>query len=419
MMKKLLIFSVAAVMCLAASCDSNPEKSIARKVDAAMRNMTVREKVAQLFVVQIDRNNPEEIRAEQDSLAKIGLGGLIIMRGPLEPFMERANYLQSLSRIPLIVCSDCEWGAAMRFPEYLDYPYQSQLSTIPDAEPLLYEMGLNVAQELKDLNILVNFAPVVDIAEDVDSVSHFRRFGPGVDLVTNYSSAYMRGLQDGGIYACGKHFPGHGNVTVDSHVAMPLLDYTREQMDSTYLVPFKRLIAEGVEFIMLGHYCVPAIDSTMIPTSISKKCVNDLLKEELGFKGIVITDALRMGGVANGRTQVEVMVAAYEAGVDMLLMPWEPIAGIDAITAMVESGELSLDDLDARVRKVLTMKAKIGLLDKGYSPYVTDLPEKIEKARARDSVLIEKMKALMPHDDAAFEKNEKQDATLALDRGRD
>lgn len=416
-MKRLLIFSLLLILSAASSCSSNPEKRISRKVDATMRRMSVMDKVAQLFVVQIDSNNDEEERAEQDSLVGMGLGGIIIMRGPVVPFMERTNELQSHSRIPLLVCTDAEWGAAMRFSEYQDYPYQSQITNIPDAEPLLYEMGLNVAQELKDLNISVNFAPVADVAEEGDDNYHLRRFGPGIELVSNYCSAYMRGLQDGGVYACGKHFPGHGNVMVDSHVEMPVFDYTRAQMDSAYLVPFRRLIDDGVAFMMMGHQCIPSIDSAMIPMSISKKCVTDLLKNEMGFKGIVVTDALQMGGVANGRTPLEVMVAAYEAGVDMLLMPAEPIAGIKAITAMVESGELPVEDLDARVRKILTLKAKAGFLSRRYSPYVKNVPDKIERAGIRDKELIERMYAAMPAD-SSIVKDETQDPTLVLDRGR-
>lgn len=415
-MKRLLILCMAAVLCVASSCDGTFEKSISRKVESAMKRMSVRDKVAQLFVVQIDRNNTEEERAEQDSLVEMGLGGIIIMRGPVVPFMERANELQSHSRIPLIVCTDAEWGAAMRFYEYEDYPYQSQITTIPDAEPLLYEMGLNVAQELKDLNILVNFAPVADVAEEGEDNYFFRRFGPGIELISNYSSAYMRGLQDGGVYACGKHFPGHGNVMVDSHVEMPVFDYSAAQMDSIYLVPFQRLIDDGVALMMMGHHCISSIEEDT-PMSVSKRCVTDLLKNKMGFDGIVVTDALRMGGVANGRTPVEVMVAAYRAGVDMLLMPAEPIAGIKAITALVENGELPMEELDGKVRKVLTLKAKAGLLDWWYSPMVKDIPEKIERARVRDLELIGRMKAAMPADSASV-KSESQDGTLLLDRGR-
>lgn len=419
LMKKLFIISMTLLLCVVSSCVCNSEKSIARKVDATMKRMSVRDKVAQLVVVQIDRNNNEAERSEQDSLVEMGLGGIIIMRGPVVPFMNRMNELQSKSKIPLIVCTDAEWGAAMRFYEYPDYPYQSQLTNIPDAEPLLYEMGLNVARELKDLNILVNFAPVADMAEEGDDNYHFRRFGPGIELVSNYCSAYMRGLQDGGVYACGKHFPGHGNVMIDSHVEMPVFDYTRAQMDSAYLAPFRRLIDDGVAFMMMGHHCIPSIDSAMIPMSISRKCVTDLLKDEMGFDGIVVTDALRMGGVANGRTPVEVMVSAYKAGVDMLLMPDTPIAGIEAIASMVESGELSIEELDSKVRKVLTLKAKAGLLDRFYSPRVENIPEKIEQARIRDFELIERMNAALAEVDTTSTKSEKQDGTLILDRGRD
>lgn len=394
---------------------SDPEK---KKVDELLSQMTVREKVAQIFVVQIDRNNNAEERMEQDSLVRLGLGGIIIMRGPVAPFMDRANELQAMSKLPLMMCTDAEWGAAMRFYEYMDYPRQSQLSKIPHAEKLLYKMGRNVAKELKDLNIYVNFAPVADIAESGRDTYVARRFSHGPKHVADYASAYMRGMQDGGIYACGKHFPGHGDVYVDSHVELPVFYYTREHVDSTYLVPFQRLVDDGVAFMMMGHHAILAIDPQVIPMSISEKCVTELLKGEMGFDGIVVTDALQMGGVANGRTPVEVVMSAYKAGVDMLLMPDEPIACIEALTQAFENGSLPVAGLDERVRKILTLKVKAGFFKKGYDPVVRDLQKKISRARHRDSLLIDKMKRAMSAGDS-LEIVPTYDPTLFLDRGRD
>lgn len=412
---------IAAALVLAfltSSLQAANRDKVEKIVDETMQSMTLQEKVAQLFVIQIDRNNPEELRQLQDSLVRIGLGGIIIMRGPIEPFIERTNHLQSLSRIPLIFCTDAEWGAAMRFYEYLPYPRQYQISKIPDAEKLLYKMGQNVARELKDLNIYVNFAPVADMTYEADINGAQRCFGFGFPRVTSYADAYMRGMQDCGISACAKHFPSHGDTKIDAHVALPMFDYTRAHIDTTYLVPFKKLIADGVDFIMIGHHAITGIDSTMIPASISPKCVKDLLKRDLGYTGIVVTDALEMGGVANGRTPVEIMLAAYQAGVDLLLMPEEPLAGIQAITDSVACGAFPIADLDARVKKILTLKAERGFFKKSFKREVTDVPAKIKKARRRDARLIMKMERAISEIDPAY-KGTLYDPTLVLDRGRD
>lgn len=397
--------------------DSAKERRIRQTVNEMMDNMTTEQKVAQLFMVQIDRNNPAEIRAEQDSLVKLGLGGIIIMRGPVVPFMERMNELQSASRIPLLVATDAEWGAAMRFYEYKAYPKQYQLSKMKNSAGLMYKMGRNVAKELKDLNIHVNFAPVADMVEVPGENADQREFGFGVAHATEYATAYMKGMQDEGLSACAKHFPSHGETNIDAHIERPYFYYTREHADSTYLVPFKKMIDEGVDFVMMGHHAVQCYDSTMIACSISPKCVKGVLKGELGFKGLVVTDALGMGGVMNGSTPLEVNVAAYKAGIDLLLMSQEPIQAIKAITDSLECGAFPMDELDERVRKMLTLKARKGFFESGYSPIVTDIQDKIDRANKRDAALIEKMnKRIFAYD--PYENAPYHDPTLQMDRGR-
>lgn len=411
---------ILTIFLLAAGVMAPPEndKLISEKVNEIMASMTLEEKVSQLFVIQIDRNNTEEEQAEQDSLVKMGVGGVIIMRGPVGPFVERAYEMQKNSRIPLLECTDAEWGAAMRFYEYAPYPKQFQISKIPNAEPLLYKMGRNVAKELKDLGILVNFAPVVDTGESTDENANQRKFSFGRERICSYSDAYMRGMQDEGISACAKHFPSHGDTDIDAHVEMPVFNYTIEHMDSTYLTPYKKLISGGVDFIMVGHYGIPSIDSTLTPTSISESCIKGLLRERLGFEGLVITDALRMGGVASGRTPLEVNLAAYKAGIDLLLMTEETARSIKAITDSLATGVFPMEDLDNRVRKILTLKAKRGFFEKGYNPQVKGLERKIRRAHNRDTRLIKRMnkeieKAGKATEDTGF------DPTLILDRGRD
>jgi beta-glucosidase-like glycosyl hydrolase len=356
-----------------------------------MQRLSIRDKVGQLIILEISREPSDTTRARQDSLVReYGVGGLIIMRGPVRPFVERMNELQEMAALPLLVATDAEWGAAMRFAEYLPYPRQRILGRLEGrrAEKLLYQMGRNVGQELRDLNIYVNYAPVADACLDAyDPSDGQRSFDSDPGRVGTFCTAYMKGMQDEGIFACGKHYPGHGCTTVDSHFKMPVVLFDRAYIDSMALAPFQTLIDQGVAMIMVAHMSIPAIDSTGVPMSISAPCMKDLLRGEQGFEGMVITDAVGMQGVAAGRTPLEVNTAVYRAGADMILMPDDVKLTIDAITDSVSTGCWPLEELDAKVRKVLEMKARAGFFDEGFDPQVHDLDEKIAQARYRDSTL--------------------------------
>ena len=390
-MKNYLLSLLLPVFLLAGCSAENTDLRHEAQVEALMQTLSVREKVAQLIVLEISREPSDETRAAQDSLVRdFGVGNLIIMRGPIGPFIERVNELQAMAHLPLLVATDAEWGAAMRFAEYLPYPRQRILGRLEGrkARRLLYQMGRNVGRELRDLNIYVNYAPVADACPDpYDKSDGQRSFSGDPAEVADYTVAYMHGMQDEGIYACAKHYPGHGSTTVDSHYEMPVVTEDRARLDSVGLVPFQRLIDEGVAMVMVAHMSIPAIDSTGVPMSISAPCIKGLLCGEQGFRGTVITDAVGMQGVAAGRTPLEVNTAVYRAGADMILMPDEIPSTISAIADSVACGSFPLDELDAKVRKVLRMKARAGFFDEGYSPLVTDLDRKIAEARQRDSTL--------------------------------
>ena len=266
----LSVFATLVLQC----CDNRQEHLDRRhtaQVDSLMQQLSIREKVAQLFILEISREPSDSTRALQDSLIRdYGVGALIIMRGPIHPFVDRMNELQSMADLPLLVATDAEWGAAMRFAEYLPYPRQRILGRMEGrrAEKLLYEMGRNVGQELRDLNIYVNYAPVVDVCPDAyDKSDGQRSFDSDPERVGRFAAAYMHGMQDKGVFACAKHYPGHGVTRVDSHYEMPVVLYDRAQFDSVGLVPFQKLIDEGVAMIMVAHMSIPAIDSTGVPMS--------------------------------------------------------------------------------------------------------------------------------------------------------
>ena len=402
---------------------SDPQAEVRHQaqVDSLMQRLSIREKVAQLFVITISREPDEETIARQDSLVReYGVGNLIIMRGPIAPFIERANHLQSLAKIPLLVATDAEWGAAMRFAEYLPYPRQRILGRLEGrrAPRLLYQMGRNVGRELRDLNIHVNYAPVADACPDpYDASDGQRSFGSDPAMVGAYASAYMQGMQDEGIYACAKHYPGHGCTTVDSHFKMPVVLYSRDTLDSIALAPFQTLFDNGIAMVMVAHMSIPAIDSTGVPMSISAPCMKGLLREEQGFKGVVITDAVGMQGVAAGRTPLEVNTAVYRAGSDMILMPDDVKLSIDAIADSVETGVWPIEELDAKVRKVLELKARAGFFDAGFDPQVHGLDHKIAEARHRDSLLQVRIDRALKRSSKPYIEPVGGDHTLVLDKG--
>ena len=357
--------------------------------------MSVREKVAQLVFVDVYPDGDSALRAQADSIiAREQTGGIILMEGDIVQTAAMCSRLQGLVKVPLAVTIDGEFGLGMRISEFRKYPRQGTLAGLPD-DSLMYEMGQQVARDMRSMKIDVNFAPVVDVNlhPDVNTIKD-RSFGPDKKLVADYGSAVMRGMQDGGVVACAKHFPGHGDTEVDSHKALPVLKFPMERLDSVELYPFRRLIKDGVRMVMVGHLLVPALDT--LPASVSKVVVTDLLRRKMNFNGLIITDALGMEGVLEpfGGASERATLAAYKAGVDILLMPDNVSESIDLIVDYIGDDRKKLKDLDRRVARVLTMKSECGKLsgtddlniDSGVvdTKGTDDLISKIERALERE-----------------------------------
>ena len=375
----MLAFIFSVVWC--GKSEERKAHRLERQVERTLKKMSTREKVAQLMVSQTDSYIFSDKHALlTDTLVGIeGIGGLLIIQDSLPRYLNRMNELQAMSKVPMLVSIDGEWGPSMRFGEFPFFPQQMQLGALSD-DSLIYEMGLAVAEQCEMVNIHINYAPVVDInINPKNPVIHARSFGEDRDKVTQFARAYMQGMQDGGIVACSKHFPGHGDTEVDSHKGLPVLPFSRERLDSMELFPFRDQIKEGVKMVMMGHLHIPALDSAV--SSISYPIVTGLLKEELGFDGVVVTDALTMKGVSENMESADIALAAYKAGVDILLKPGDIIASIDRLEEAMESGECDIEDLNNRVRKVLRMKAEFGMLDRGYSAHVdtTDISNRVKK----------------------------------------
>ena len=252
---------------------------------------------------------------------------------------------------------DAEWGIGMRLDSVMDFPRQLTLGAVRNNN-LIYKMGEAIAEQCQRLGVHINFAPVVDVnSNPLNPVINDRSFGEDMYNVSNKGIAYMKGLQDNKVLACAKHFPGHGDTDKDSHKTLPSVaqDYTR--IDSLELYPFKQLIESGVGSIMNAHLYVPALDSLeKRASSLSKKICTDLLKGELDFKGLSFTNALNMKGVSQYFKPGQLELKAYKAGNDILLFPEDVPKAIRVLEKAFKNGELDLNELDSRVRKILQLK---------------------------------------------------------------
>ncbi|MDW7694832.1 glycoside hydrolase family 3 N-terminal domain-containing protein [Flammeovirgaceae bacterium SG7u.111] len=327
--------------------------------------MSLEEKVAQLIHVA-GYSNRDDSHEEYllTLIEKYGIGGIIFFQGTPSAQAAITNRCQAASQIPLMISIDGEWGLGMRLDESMGFPYQLALGALQD-NTLIYKMGKEVARQCKRIGIHVNFAPDADINNNPKNpVIGFRSFGEDKYKVAEKSIAYMKGLQDGGVMACGKHFPGHGDTSTDSHMALPVLGHDLERLEEMEFYPFKRLIEEGVASMMVAHLQLPAFEPNKnLASTLSKNIVDGLLKKHLGFEGLIFTDALDMKGVSSFHKPGVVDKLAFMAGNDVLLFSENVEAAINEIIKGVENGEILASEIDARCMKILKAKKWLGVFD--------------------------------------------------------
>lgn len=332
-------------------------------VDSVLNTLTTREKIAQLIMVAA-YSNKDEAHAQFISslITEYKIGGLIFMQGGPIRQAQLANRYQKLSKIPLMISIDGEWGLAMRLDSTISYPRQQALGSIQNNE-LIFKMGQDIGEQCRRLGIHINFAPVVDVnVNAANPVINSRSFGENVANVSQKGVAYMQGMQSKNVMATSKHFPGHGDTNTDSHKDLPTINHSFARLDSVELAPFRALINAGLASTMVAHLNVPGLDSvTGKPTTLSNVVVDSLLKKEYGFKGLIFTDALNMQGVAKFYKPGEVDALAFKAGNDILLFSGDVKSAIDKIENKITNGLISIDELNARVRKVLASKQWFGL----------------------------------------------------------
>ena len=338
-------------------------------VDSIYSSMTLKEKVGQLFVVQLMTKN-DNSNLVYKQISKNSIGGVILSNGSPTKTANTTNKMQSLSKTPLLIGIDGEWGLKMRIDSTIKFPWNMSLGALKD-NLFIERIGSSIGKHCKRMGIHINFAPVVDInTNPKNPIIGNRSYGENKFNVARKAVSFTKGLQNEGILACAKHFPGHGDTSKDSHKTLPTIAFKKKRILDVELYPYKSLIKQGLGSVMIAHLNVPSLESNInFPSSLSKNIVTSLLKERLKFKGLIITDALGMKGVTNYDSE-NIDLMAFKAGNDVLLMSGDVDAGITSIINAYNNGKISNKRLEHSVKKILKAKYKVGL--NNYKPIDTD-----------------------------------------------
>jgi beta-N-acetylhexosaminidase len=332
-------------------------------VDSVMKTLSTEQQIAQCLWVAGYSNKDVSHEVEiSDIIRKYGIGGIIFFQGTAAKQAELTNYYRKISKVPLLIAFDAEWGVGMRLENVEKFPFQMTLGSIKN-DSLIYQFGNAVASQFKRMGMQMNLAPVADInINPQNPVINYRSFGENRDNVAAKAILYMKGMQDNGILATAKHFPGHGDTNIDSHLDLPLITHSRHRLDSIELYPFRKLIGEGIGSIMTAHLNLPSLDSTSkLPSTLSPVVINGLLKDELGFKGLIITDAMNMKGVKTLLKPGESDAKALEAGNDVAEFVQDIDAAVRETMNYILLKKLTCEDIALKCRKVLALKYWSGL----------------------------------------------------------
>lgn len=383
-MKKLVIF-IVIILALFVSCNSKEEKEnekeseyvpvdeIDKKVYETMKNMTLDEKIGQLIIVSYASSKMDNNLMK--ALTEVKPGGFILFDNNITNYNDTLKFIKEIkdtADIPMFISIDEEGGKIQRLhmldEETTYVPYMYDLGVLDDIN-VTYEIGKVLAEELRVFGINMDFAPVIDVYSNKDNkVIGQRSFGSDPILVSRHGLALSKGLEENGVISVYKHFPGHGNTSVDSHEALPIVDKTKEELLELDLIPFIDAINNDADFIMIGHLAVPSITGDNTPASLSKKLVTDFLKNELKFNGLVVTDALNMKALTNYYKDEEICSKAVEAGVDILLMPSTSRNCLKSIQNAIANNTITEERIDESVRKILRLKYE--KIEKDYNNYL-------------------------------------------------
>ncbi|MCR8558584.1 glycoside hydrolase family 3 protein [Mucilaginibacter sp. BJC16-A38] len=352
-------------------------------VDSVFKKMNRKKRIAQLFFVRAHTNLGQ---AYEDSVAKVivdeQVGGLVFFQGGPVRQAQLINNYQKLAKVPLLIAMDGEWGVGMRLDSTISYPFQMTLGAIQD-NTLIYKMGQQVAYDFKRIGMQMNFGPDMDVNNNPNNpVINYRSFGDDKHNVAAKGIAYFKGMQDAGILTTAKHFPGHGDTNVDSHLDLPLLPFTRARLDSLEEYPFREAINAGISGIMVAHMDIPALDTTKnLPSTLSRPIVTGVLKDSLRFKGLVVSDAMEMKAVVKYFPKGEADVRAFLAGNDIIELSENSKLAIKLIKKAIRKDRISMAEFEARVKKVLMAKYWAGL-NHYEETNITNLTEDLNRPTA-------------------------------------
>ncbi|WP_159473273.1 glycoside hydrolase family 3 protein [Chryseobacterium sp. 18068] len=351
-------------------------------VDQTYNSLSQDEKLGQLFIVALYTNKDENhINQVRNIVTNDKIGGLILMQDDAAKEINLVNEFQQKSKVPLMIGMDAEWGLYQRINTAHKFPWAMTLGAIQDKD-LIYKMATKIADDCKRMGINWDFAPVVDVNTNPNNpIIGNRSFGSEVSNVTQSALSYANGLQDNNILAAIKHFPGHGDTNTDSHLDLPVVSHSLQRLNKIELAPFKDLMNKGIGGVMVAHLYVPSLESGKgIPASISKNIITGLLKEKLGYKGLIITDALNMGAVANKYKPGELDALAFKAGNDIMLFSQGVAEGKKLIQKAIDQGEISQSRVEESVKKILLTKYFLGL-----NQYTPKNPENVNYDLNNDS----------------------------------
>ena len=341
-------------------------------VDSVYNNLSLKQRVGQLFMVDVfsEKGKAEQKRIEK-LIEKDEIGGIIFSKGGPVRQAKMHNALQAKAKIPLLISMDAEWGLSMRLDSTYAFPWNMTLGAIRNTD-LVKQTGEAIAKHCNRLGVHINFAPVIDInTNPINPIIGNRSFGETKELVAEHGTALMQGMHNKNVLTSGKHFPGHGDTSKDSHKTLPTITFSKNRILETELYPFKRLIDVGVSSIMIAHLNIPSlVEKEGLPSSLSKNVVTNLLQHKMKFNGLIFTDALNMKGASNFKEPGDIDVAAFKAGNDILLISEDIPKAVSKIVSKVESGKISEKRLKKSVVKVLKAKYKVGLHN--YKPIVLD-----------------------------------------------
>lgn len=349
-------------------------------VDSVYNSLSERQRIGQLIVAKVVPTRASESKAVIDNLVgRVGVGGLLFTEGSLEQYVAQTNNAQAVAKVPVLMTLDGEWGLAMRVPNTPKFINNMALGAIAD-ESVIRDYGREVGRQCRLTGIQVNFAPVADVnSNPANPVIGYRSFGEDPKRVAQLVSAYSKGLEDMGVQAVAKHFPGHGDTSSDSHKTLPVVNCSKERLEKVELVPFRQYVKDGCSGVMIGHIAVPALDSKGTPASLSSS-VYKVLRHDLGFEGLVYTDALGMQGASlSGKDNA---LEALKAGADVLLCPLNPAKSIEAIMSAVSAGKVSRKIIEERVKRVLSYKYALGLTSRPAPISIKGLEKKINSPSA-------------------------------------